>query len=68
MFEDLDDGFYAAVNSLIQQTKRPIVMTTGMCTIQSLPISLMVRRPQAEAPFQYCSDCIIVNLVGIVFV
>ena len=76
MFEDLDDGFYAAVNSLIQQTKRPIVMTTGMCTIQSLPNSLlygqdsaeMVCRPQAEAPFQNCPDRTIVNLVGIVFV
>ena len=28
----------------------------------------MVRRSQAEAPFQHCPDRIIVNLVGFVFV
>ena len=27
--QDLDDGFYSAVNSLIQQTKRPIVLTSS---------------------------------------
>merc|ERR1712012_39845 len=29
VFEDLDDGFYGAVSTLVQQTKRPIVMTTS---------------------------------------
>ena len=29
VLEDLDDGFYSAVNTLIQQTKRPIVLTTA---------------------------------------
>ena len=47
---------------------------TTIIGIQSLLNSLLysqdsaevVRRPQAEAPFQHCSDHIIVNLVGIV--
>ena len=29
VFEDLDDGFYSAVTTLVQQTKRPIVLTTS---------------------------------------
>ena len=29
VFDDLDDGFYGAVTTLVQQTKRPIVLTTS---------------------------------------
>merc|ERR1719422_740692 len=31
VFGDLDDGFYGAVNTLSQQSKRPIVMTVSNC-------------------------------------
>ena len=29
VFDDVDEGFYNAVNSLIATTKRPIIMTTS---------------------------------------
>ena len=29
VFDDLDDGFYGAVTTLVQQTKRPIVLMTS---------------------------------------
>ena len=32
VFDDLDDGFYSAVNTLSQQSKRPIIMTTSSTT------------------------------------
>ena len=28
VFDDLDDGLYSALNTLSQQSKRPIIMTT----------------------------------------
>ena len=31
VFGDLDDGFYGAVNTLSQQSKRPIIMTLSSC-------------------------------------
>merc|ERR1719318_1734881 len=31
VFGDLDDGFYGAVNTLSQQSKRPIVLTVSSC-------------------------------------
>ena len=32
VFDDLDEGFYSAVNTLSQQSKRPIIMTTASST------------------------------------
>ena len=39
VFDDLDDGFYTAVNTLSQQSKRPIIMTTSSTTWMGLDVA-----------------------------
>ena len=50
VFGDLDDGFYNAVNTLSQQSKRPIVMTTSNTTWMSPGVSSIGERSLRFTP------------------